>query len=246
MTTRLSFLASVPGTLRANSSKTISHFVWQYRKINYCHPLRKRQIQPTNRQETHIQARRSSHTLRAASPVLPHQRICVHSLLRRCKQSNRLRKCGECASAISHTQHRATQQHTHIRQSSPHLVRKKFRKDVAMSDCEDHRGFGHFEEAAWCTRNGKSQHVVGLAGQGVYLTWGCLVQGFGHSPWEPGPASSYSRFSAWSGKSANSKACDLQTPQSTPLTFWCCSCLCAQIRRAPKIFWCTCENTPHR
>ena len=71
----------------------------------------------------------------------------------------------------------------------PPPVRKKFCVYLCISDYSTHRRLHRFEEAAWFTRNGKSQHVVGLAGQGVYLTWGCLVQGFGHSPWEPGPAS---------------------------------------------------------
>ena len=53
-------------------------------------------------------------------------------------------------------------------------------------------------------------------------------------------------FRLWAGKSAHPKTCDLQTPQRIILRFRCCSCLCAQIRRAPKIFWCTCENTSHR
>ena len=44
-------------------------------------------------------------------------------------------------------------------------------------------------------------------------------------------------FRLWSGKSAHPKTCDLQTLQRTMLIFWCCSCLCTQIRRALKISW---------
>ena len=72
----------------------------------------------TKMQQMHIQARARAATLHAANPVLPLKLMCVHSLLRHCKQADRLRKCEERASAISHTQHRATQQHTHTRQ--PH------------------------------------------------------------------------------------------------------------------------------
>jgi hypothetical protein len=52
-------------------------------------------------------------------------------------------------------------------------------------------------------------------------------------------------FRLWAGKSAHPKTCDLQTPQRTILKFWRCSCLCSQILRTQKMYWCTCENTSH-
>ena len=85
-------------------------------------------------------------------------------------------------------------------QQSTHPARKKFSTSIHIPDYSTHRRLHRFEGAAWCTRNGKSQHVVGLAAQGVYLTRDCLSTGFGHPLWGPVPMSFSSRFSSLVGE----------------------------------------------